>query len=307
MRFNIQTPQNVLELTSIQNLEKTKDESMQWFTSTADTVDAFTSDTTRMGWMTKLKITLTQINEDYESIMNLTEKLLKGLSIDGWKLFIKQITITCTKTDWEMDKLKQDLYSVLADKCTESQVHAFKNDEKDGLLAYYLLFNSIKDTTTKTFWTSMNSKNKPEGVGEQINKKTEGTGFQGARFQDFEDKRAEAMSSEQPLFQYTKTPEQKVNKEKIEKAEPTIDPPWNAQFKSINTGATVVSDFDKLVADLNIMAKGRGKIKTEYAKDPWTTSGCDPWSESGLTNKENKKSADEPINDGRGFPVRKED
>ena len=116
----------------------------------------------------------------------------------------------------------------------------------------------------------MNAKNESEGVGEQINKKTEGTGFQGARFQDFEDKRAEATFSEQ-----------------AEKAESKVDPPWNAQFKSINTGATVVSDFDKLVADLNIMAKGRGKIKTEHAK-------------------ENKKSTDEPINDGRGFPARKE-
>ena len=126
--FSIQTPQNVLESTSIQNLEKTKDESMQWFAPISDTFGF--NDPARAGWMSKLKIALMRIDEDYESIMNSTEKVLKGLSIDGWKLFIKNITIACAKTEDEMDKLKRDLYSVLIDKCTESQTRAFENDEK---------------------------------------------------------------------------------------------------------------------------------------------------------------------------------
>ena len=140
-----------------------------------------------MGWVPKLKNALKQIDADYEIIMNSSEKVREGLSIDGWKLFIKQITIACTKTEGEMDRLKQDLYSVLVDKCTQSQASEFENDEKDGFFAYYRLFNKIKNVKTKTpsatfvdDWSeSMSRLTKP---GQQINKRTEALGFQGSGF-----------------------------------------------------------------------------------------------------------------------------
>ena len=146
----------------------------------------------------------------------------------------------------------------------------------------------------------------PERFGEQLSKKTEEAGFQGSGFNDYPQYTHQGgmqMCSNDWVLQ------QKIDKEETitssAAAAAAIAQLGTTQFKSVTAASDVVSDLGKLVADLNTMlAKGRGKIKTEETKDPWTVPECDPWAKSALANKE--KSA-EPINDGRGFPLRKED
>jgi len=262
MQVNTQMPQKMLEFTAIQNLEKYDSE----------------------GWLSKLKNALMQVDEGYEHTINATENMLQKMpSLKSWHQFGKQqLANKCMKTDCEMDKSKQELYSVLIDKCTEAQVREFENNENDGFFAYYILYNKIKTTplgiqiqckAIEDFREQINKETEQRKAlkefREQINQETEETGFGSG------------------LQEYHKT---------------------EAFFKPINTDMAAVSDFDKLVADLNVMAKGRGKnyIKTDNdAKDPWATQGCDPWSKSGLTSK-GSEGADSSINDGRGFPLRKE-
>ena len=45
-----------------------------------------------------------------------------------------------------MNKLTRDLYTVLVEKCTISQVLAFENDERDGIYAYYTIHRGIRLT-----------------------------------------------------------------------------------------------------------------------------------------------------------------
>ena len=61
-------------------------------------------------------------------------------------LITPNIAVGCGKTDAEINKLKRDLYTVLVDKCSSSQVLAFENDERDGIYAYYSLYRGFRLT-----------------------------------------------------------------------------------------------------------------------------------------------------------------
>ena len=81
---------------------------------------------------------MTQVDDIYEYIVDSTETITRPISsFENWnQSMVPQIGIGCGKTELEVNKLKRELYTVLVDKCTSSQVLAFENDEKDCIYAY---------------------------------------------------------------------------------------------------------------------------------------------------------------------------
>ena len=116
---------SIMEFKAVQNLEKLTSESSDW-----------------VNWQLRLKNALTQVDGIYEYIVESIETITRPISsFEDWKQFIApRISVGCGKTELEVDKLKRELYTVLTDKCTSSQVSAFKNDEKDGIYAYYSIY-----------------------------------------------------------------------------------------------------------------------------------------------------------------------
>ena len=56
------------------------------------------------------------------------------------------IATGCGKTEDEMSKIKRDLYTVLVEKCTSTQILNFSNDERDGIYAYYPIYRGFRLT-----------------------------------------------------------------------------------------------------------------------------------------------------------------
>ena len=99
-----------------------------------------------MIWQLRLKNAPTQVDDVYEYIIDATETITRPISsFENWN-YAPSIAAGCSKTDLEINKLKRELYTVLVDKCTSSQVLAFENDEKDGIYAYYSLYRSFRLT-----------------------------------------------------------------------------------------------------------------------------------------------------------------
>jgi len=121
----------IMEFKTVQNLEKSTDVSSDW-----------------MIWQLRLKNALTQVDDLYEYIINLAETITRPISsFENWREVISpQIAIRCGKTELEINKIKKELYTVLVDKCTSSQVLAFENDEKDGIYGYYSLYRRYRLT-----------------------------------------------------------------------------------------------------------------------------------------------------------------
>ena len=101
-----------------------------------------------MIWQLRLKNVLTQIDETYEHVINATETITPSISsFENWRDSISpQIAIGCGKPESEVNKIKRELYTVLVDKCTSSQVLAFENEDRDGIYAYYSLYRNFRLT-----------------------------------------------------------------------------------------------------------------------------------------------------------------
>ena len=106
---------SIMEFKAVQNLEKLTNSPGDW------TI-----------WQLRLKNALTQVDDIYEYIIDSTETITRPISsFENWnQSMVPQIGIGCGKTELEVNKLKRELYTVLVDKCTSSQVLAFENDEK---------------------------------------------------------------------------------------------------------------------------------------------------------------------------------
>ena len=104
---------SIMENKAIQNLEKLTNAPSDW-----------------MIWQLRLKNALTQVDEIYEYIIDASETIIRPIStFENWNwLIAPNIAAGCGKTQTEINKLKRDLYSVLVDKCTSTQVLAFEND-----------------------------------------------------------------------------------------------------------------------------------------------------------------------------------
>ena len=122
---------SIMENKAIQNLEKLTNAPSDW-----------------MIWQLRLKNALTQVDEIYEYIIDASETIIRPIStFENWNwLIAPNIAAGCGKTQTEINKLKRDLYSVLVDKCTSTQVLAFENDEKDGIYAYFSLYRGFRLT-----------------------------------------------------------------------------------------------------------------------------------------------------------------
>ena len=122
---------SIMENKAVQNIEKLTVAPGDW-----------------MIWQLRLKNALTQVDEIYEYILGATESTTRPIpSFENWNTTIAPtIHASCGKTEAEMNKYKRDLYTVLVDKCTGTQVLAFENDEKDGIYAYYSLYRNFRLT-----------------------------------------------------------------------------------------------------------------------------------------------------------------
>ena len=122
---------SIMENKSVQNLEKLTSSPGDW------TI-----------WQLRLKNALSQVDEMYEYIIDTTETITRPISSYAtWEYLIApNIATGCGKTEEEINKLKRDMYTVLVDKCTSSQVLAFENDARDGIYAYYSLYRGFRLT-----------------------------------------------------------------------------------------------------------------------------------------------------------------
>jgi hypothetical protein len=99
-------------------------------------------------WSLRLKNNLKQINPAYLLLMELIEKLPSSIVTYGhWKVNYQEALQMHSNLDpAAFNKLSQDLYTVLVDKCSDSHVLSFENEDLDGFFAYSQIYRSITRT-----------------------------------------------------------------------------------------------------------------------------------------------------------------
>ena len=105
-------------------------------------IEKMTNDSTGFQmWKLRLKNALNQVDANYNKAFSIIDDFADNtMSYQEWSrdhaLTIKQ---TMAHNPSQYDKLMQDLYVLLVDKCTDSQVASYENDRGDGFFAYFTL------------------------------------------------------------------------------------------------------------------------------------------------------------------------
>jgi len=112
-------------------------------------MDKLTNDTKEFNiWALRLKNTLKQINPIYGTLMELIERLPTNVvTYENWsENYAKALREHSQTEEIMFNRMSSDLYTVLVDKCTNTHVNMFENDELDGFYAYNQLFRSVTRT-----------------------------------------------------------------------------------------------------------------------------------------------------------------
>lgn len=113
------------------------------------TMDKLTNDAKDFNiWTLRLKNTLKQINPIYATLLELIERLPTNVvTYDSWSNDYVNALREHSQTEENMfNRMSADLYTVLVDKCTNTHVNMFENDELDGFYAYNQLYRSATRT-----------------------------------------------------------------------------------------------------------------------------------------------------------------
>ena len=97
-------------------------------------MDKLTNDTKEFNiWTLRLKNTLKQINPIYATLLELIERLPTNVvTYDSWSNDYVNALREHSQTEENMfNRMSADLYTVLVDKCTNTHVNMFENDELD--------------------------------------------------------------------------------------------------------------------------------------------------------------------------------
>jgi len=121
---------NVMEYKVVQNLEKL----------TNDPADYFI-------WNLRFKNAMSQVNAKYKELLDSAEKLRVQIpTYEHWESNVLPGLISAVGSSDETQQLAKELYTVLVEKCTNTQVIQFANDEEDGFYAFFSLYRSFKVT-----------------------------------------------------------------------------------------------------------------------------------------------------------------
>jgi len=99
-------------------------------------------------WSLRLKNTFKQINPLYATLLELIERLPTAVATyDNWLSNYLTPLMTHSQTEESMfNRMSCDLYTLLVDKCTNSQVNVFENTGLDRFYAYNQLYRSATCT-----------------------------------------------------------------------------------------------------------------------------------------------------------------
>ena len=121
---------NVMEHKVVQNLEKLTNNPADYFI-----------------WNLRFKNAMSQVNPKYKELLESAEKLRVQIpTYEHWETSVLPGLIGAVGTAEATQELAKELYTVLVDKCTNTQVIQFANDEEDGFYAFFSLYRSFKVT-----------------------------------------------------------------------------------------------------------------------------------------------------------------
>ena len=105
-------------------------------------IEEMTNDSTGFQmWKLRLKNALNQVDGQYNFVFSIIDKDTENImSYHQWSQSKQEeLKVKMGNYPGQYDKLMQDLYVLLVDKCTDGQVTSFENDGGDGFFAYFTL------------------------------------------------------------------------------------------------------------------------------------------------------------------------
>ena len=99
-------------------------------------------------WCLRLKNNLKLVNPLYISLLELIERLPGSIvTYEQWaRQFGDGLKVHSGIDDAAFTRLMNDLYTVMVEKCSDSQVLMFENEEQDGFYAYLQAHRSVTRT-----------------------------------------------------------------------------------------------------------------------------------------------------------------
>jgi len=116
-------PRSIMEHKVIQNVDKLTSSPGDYFI-----------------WSLRFKNAMSQVDVRYKELLESAEKLRVQIpTYEYWEAHINHGLVTAVGSEEEATTLKKDLYTVLVEKCTNTQVIQFANEAEDGFYAFFNL------------------------------------------------------------------------------------------------------------------------------------------------------------------------
>ena len=98
-------------------------------------------------WNMRFKNAVVQVNPKYKELLAMSEQFQHAVpTYEYWKLKVFPGIVSIVQNETETLTLSHDLYTVLVDKCTDSQIMRFANEDDDGFYAFFNLYRSFRMT-----------------------------------------------------------------------------------------------------------------------------------------------------------------